>query len=447
MPTEDPYSESALRDVGEQLRDVRRLLGYPQDAGGRSLSSPTMDRNDYMRRVRKQAGISRAPDREDHGDDPFGNYLADVFNEIKEGAERLKTQASQGEGYPFVGGADVICCVLQGIYEIARDEDLDDDLQSVRGVAEEDIRKWVRLVRELLVAFRSVLTSKTAAGTLQLDLSILKKDLTAMILEGIYAGVTAILFAVHELMADFARQVDQDVTAALASTNCAPLMRMWSAIFNLIFGAGSGLIGRTRTMLRDVILSQSRKRSKSAPLNAEFGREISSERKARRVAQLNDLIEILDAILASLSIFTLCRIPDESGLNESDEEDADGSDGSGDEDESDDRRDDDREDRDDDDRSGRDGSGSGSSTRPSGSLTEIDDPQLGRVSVLDPNADSDDLLYFTPTNIAKLLTSRFDISREEALDMAREQDCRSELSDQTETVLREVGLIDPNETE
>lgn len=442
MPTENPYSESALRDVGEQLREVRRMLGYPQDAGGRSISSPTLDRDTYMRRLRKQAGISRAPDREEYGDDPFGNYLADVMSEIEQGADRLRRQARGEGGFAYIGGTEAICCVLQGIYEIAKDENVDDDLQSARAVSEDEARKWVRLVRELLVAFREVLTSKTAAGTLQLSLSLLNKDLTAIILEGVYAGVSAILFAVHELMADFTRQVDNKVTDALASTNCPPLMRMWSAIFNLVFGQAAGLIGRTRTMLRDVILDQARKRKDNAPLTTEVGAEISSERKARRIAQINDLIEILDAILAAMSIFSICRIPDESGLPDNTEDNESSGGGGG---------------EDDGPRGDQPGrtrqtarteeqqpptSSIGSTTGlPSGSLTETNDPDLGRVSVLDPDPESEDLLYFTPTNIAKLLTSQFNVSREEALDMAREQDCQNELSEQTESILRDVGLI------
>jgi hypothetical protein len=441
MPDDSPYSESALRDVGEQLREVRRVLGYPQDAGGRSLASPTLDRDTYMRRIRAQIRVDRAPDREDYGDDPFGNYLADVLHEIEEGADRLRNQAVGGRGGLLTGGSEVVCCVVQGLYEIAKKEDLGDDLQSVRAVAEDDVRKWVRLLRELLVAFRSVLQSSSASARLQLDLSILNMDPSALILEGVYAGIAAILFAVHELMADFARRVDDRVTEALASTNCAPLMRIWAAVYNLIFGAGAGLIGRTRTLLRDVILSQARKR-RSKTLSVGVGGEISSERKARRISQINDLIEVLDAILAALSVFTICRIPREEGLQDSSGENS--SDEPGDDD------------------SGRDGGGSGNnpteddggadnedravsqvvpSERPNGSLTQTNDPDLGQISVLDPDPESEDLLYFTPTNIAKLLTTQFDISREQALDMAREQDCRNQLSEETESILREVGII------
>ena len=429
-----------LSGVADQLKQIREDLGYPADAGGRGVTDPAVPRQNYMAHLNAQLQMEQDPDRPTDTGDPFGDYLEDVSYQIKEGARRLREQGRrEWQGLTDVDG-EIVCCIVNGLYQIIASQGGADDVDRVRRVAEDDIRKWVRLLRELLVASRETLTTGgAAAGQLNFQISLLQRDLTAIIMDGIEAGLASVLFMAHELVADLARDADEEVTSKIARTRCAPLMRIWASIYDYLFSGSQGIISRTRGMLRDVLVKQARKRRKQT-LSVGIGGEIDAESRERYLRWIDDLINILDAILAAISVLSICRVPraDDPDQNEGEAfaQDFD--------------------------------TANPGPTRPtpyqpgdpervppytsteepdqpvvpSGyGLVQTNDPDLGRISVLEPDGETEDYIYLTPTNVAALMTKAFDIEPSEALDIAGEQRCRDNIDDDTEEVLVNLGVL------
>ena len=440
--------EGHLRQVAEGLRDVRKALGYPQDAGGRSRVSPRADKASYMRRLQASVRSPRAPTRRTPpGNNPFDNYLLDVTHEIKAGTSRLSERLkAEGEAARAVSG-EVVCCVISGIYEVLRGRNQGDAVDRVREVAEGDVRDWVRLLREILVAFQSTLSTGPLSGKLNVEIRMLKKDISAMLLESAEQSLSSLLFMVHELLADQARSLDGRMSDAIANTRCGPLMRIWGAIFDFIFGGASSIIARTRMFFRDKLVSSARERHEV--LHGQLGSRLDSADYYLHI--VTDLIEILDAILAALSIFSICRLSPRGNVDEDIEDPtprAEEGRGTATQD----RR---RPPR-------RRGSFTGEAELPNPELipegygvVRRTDPVLGEVDVAVPDfrneqerraestgAAAQNMLYLTPMNTALFMHEAFGTSVDQAVALATEQDCRNQLTDETEEVLRQLGLID-----
>ena len=460
MPDDAPASlndaseevrEEWIRETERQLMEVQRQLGLDNVDADRPLPNPMIERSSYMRRLQAQLRMDSRPSRTQPTGDPFGDYLSDVTYTIEEGARRMREQIeTERAGVERLSG-DVVCCIVNGLYLLIRRTSSVDkqDAGAARKVAEEDVRKWLLLLRDLLKSFRSTLDGQSVSVEGGGFLSILKKDLTKILMEGIEASLISLLFSVHEVIARFAREIDQEVTSVIHETRCAPLMRIWGSIYDALFGGASSVVSRTRGYLRDVLVRQARNR-REAVLNVGLGGELNAERRPRLSRRTCQLIDGRDALLSAVSVVDLCRIdPEPPRPSPEDQEprgDNTGQSGGG-----------------DDDSGGRGPTspgggrppsrpagegdrpgGEGRTTRPDldAPLTETQDPDLGRVGVLNLESDTEDYLYLTPTNTAKFMVHAFGVDPDEALSMVRDGNCQDRLSEETEEILQDMGLID-----
>lgn len=449
---DDP--ENGLNKIADQLREVRKHLGYPQDVGGQARISPNSSKEDYMRRLQSSVRSPRSPARHTTDGNPFDNYLLDVTEEIKQGADRLTRRLDdEREAAANVSG-EVVCCIVSGIYEVLRATGGADDVDTARRATEEAVRDWLSLYREILHSLYVILEGGPLAGKMDAEVRILNIDVSALLMEIVEQALSALLFMVHELMADQARSLDGRMSRAIAKTRCAPLMRIWGAIFDFLFGGASSIIARTRLYFQDTVLKSARKRHEALDIEMVLGEEL--ERAEYYRDNVRDLIELMDALLAALSIFSICRL---SPLGNIDEEDEEG-----------------RENR------PRQDEGRGTTNRterpprqrntftqqpevraeeiPDGyALVRRTDPVLGEIDVAIPDyrndeekraasagAAAEDMLYLTPMNTALFMHEAFGTPVDRAIALATEENCRDAVSERTEEVLQQLGILD-NETE
>lgn len=455
-----PNTETSLTDTAQQLRQVSRVLDQRTDRG-RGLVDPSLPRSTYMRRLREQTTRTTDPDRDDpresEGQTEFGAYLLDVLEEIETRTDRLTARAE--EEYENLQGPnlEVVCCIINGIYRIIQEQGGEASQQAfrdVRAVSEDEVRDWIDLLLELLRAYRSTLSTRASGsvldGSLSFSITLLNKDLSAIIGQALEASLSGMMYAAVGILSDFAERVDYKVRSAIEDTRCAPLMRIWSSIYSFIFGGAGGILGRSQKFLRDTLVRQARQRG-SATAEFSIGGADSSAQRQRRAQRIDDLIAILQALRDVADIFDTCRVPEEPRRDEEPREQIQdavedtlpdnpiGNDPPG---------DDPFRDNAPGDPSGPSGGnspsspGGGSSTGPfSGNEPRrTEDPDVGPVREL--RASREDLLYLTPTNIAKMLASEFGASPEEALDLARNQRCQDQISAETENALQQIGILD-----
>ena len=455
--------EDVIRGAAQRLRDLRQHLGFPKDAGGRNIYDTGVPYNIYMRRLHNDLKLPRGGPIPNE-DDSVSRALADFGDMIRDGAQDVRSSV-EAEFRPDPGSAgDVVCCIVNALYEFAKRQDLADDIESAREYQvayEGTVRDWVRLLREVLVSARQVmLRDGVSAGRFEVQLDILKVDITDILKEAAEAGIAGLLFAIVTQISQWAKDVDDEITSDIQSTRCLPLMRIWASVYDTLFHTIEGLIARVRSYFRSVFVRSAR-RTKS--IRRGIGRDFDTEAKLNAyVRWTTDLIDILDAILAALSIFEICRVDryvpsDEEGdQGRSDQPDRPGRDPVGDPagdpvdnprapTETPSRSDPDRRDPRENNRGRSRGRGQGSQDEefPDASsyrTTTQYDPDLGRISVLDTEDADDGTLYFTPLNRAKLLIEAFDVPPGRALELADRENCAEAISDETADLLNEVGI-------
>lgn len=409
----------------ERILELADLPPVSETGGPAAIDRMSATTPEFMRSMLNQLPVPESPDRAPR-DEPFSAYLEDTARQIRRlGSELEDTVESTLRRQTRIG--NTACCIIFAIYRLILNRSgRETTYEAMRAVEEEKVLEWLRIFRDLLINLRQADMKGLSVASFQLnllsiDISGLIYDIAKSMLVGLamafLSWVESQIASLHDMVAD-----------DLQSTRCEPLIRLWSAVLNWLYDQAHGLVGRLRGLVQDQLIKMHRKIQSMMKDAPNAGGSVSLSGDSRQLGYIDDIILVLDALIAAIDVFQTCRLPPP-------EEDTGDDDGDGGDDDDDDRR---RGDDDDDDDGGDD--------RPDSSdLTEQFDPDLGRVSTLDVDGPSgpggEEQVFLTPPNVAKFLVQEFDFDRQEAQSLAAGQSCRDEISQETEQILEEIGIF------
>jgi hypothetical protein len=383
----------------------------------------------FMESMVNQLPVPEHPDRAPR-DEPFSAYLEDTAHQIRSAAGELRGALRSTLGREATVG-NVACCVIFAIYRLILNEpSREATYDAMREVSEERVVEWVRVFRDLLINLRQVNLGSQPLASFQLNL--LAIDVSGLIYRVAKSMLVGLAVAFMTWVETQIGRLNRLIADDLQSTRCEPIIRLWSAVLNWLYDKTHGLVGRLRGFVQDELIRMHRKiQSAVQDVPSSAGGSVSLAGDNRRLGYVDDIILVLDAIIEAIDVFRLCRLPPPSES----EEDRDR-----------------RPRRDDPGRGGDDGGGGGGDGDDGGSgrgrpdptrLTEQFDPDLGRVSTLDvPEPRGDDgSVFLTPTNVAKFVARELDADPEEARRLAAGQTCRDEISEETEDILQQIGVL------
>lgn len=372
--------------------------------------------------------------RERAEDNPFLAYLLDVGHlhamagrEISSQIEREYKRA-RAKDIPL----ELICCVVRGLYEVAVQRGAAGDIDSFRKVAEEDVTKWLLIIRSIL----ETINNDSIDAGINFEFEIAKIDVSALIFESIEdlvaltLGIPALVF-IEETIS----RINRTVMDAIGYAKCGPIIRLWNTVLKWLYGASSGVIGRIKGFVQDVLVRLHRKIGGPVTEGGSGEGRVGTASGPARWEFVEDMIVLINFLLNSLNLFRTCRLPYDSDLPGGGRGGNRTGTGSGD---------------DGDDDSGDDGGGGGGDDGGGGGrgrnqlrpgFEVADDPDLGEIQRQIEDSGGRSYLYFTPENIGKFASLMSSASAREARDMSRAGGCAEELSSDTQDFLRDLGVL------
>lgn len=416
----------------ERILELADLPPVSDTGGPAAIDRLSASTPAFMESMVNQLPVPEHPDRAAR-DEPWSSYLEDTARQIQNASRELRgTIQSTLDRQATVG--NVACCIIYAIYRLVLGQSgREATYEAMRQVSEDEVVDWLRVFRDLLINLRQMDTGNQALASFQLNLLAIdisgliyrvSKTMLVGLVVAFMSWIEAQIASLHDRLADDLRE-----------TRCPPIIRLWSAVLNWLYDTTHGLMSRLRGFVQDELIRMHRKiQSAMQNVPAAAGGSISLKGDNRRVAPIDDVILVLDALIDAIDVFRICRLPPPDSDDGGREERPRGGDGDG-------GRGGGGDDGDDGGRGGRRGQ-----DRPDPSrLTESYDPDLGRVSTLDVSGpsgpDEEQQVFLTPPNVAKFLIQEFGLDREQAQSLAAGQSCRDEISEETEAILEEIGVF------
>lgn len=312
-PTTTPFTPLSARGVNNNFIPPSDRIPLRQALGVRANSVPDIDTEfrNWFRRLQRETSSYI-----DTADDPYLSFVLSNAQDLERNAQgvldyyRDLSPEQRLEEY-----AALICCLLTAAYEATGRPNVVYD--TLRAADRSRLTAWLRMLRAMLVLTQQLQQSQSV----DFELEILNIDISGIIhnsIMSVFLGpVTRLMVYLEAVSAEVSRNLR--LLTLVDRTRCQPLIRMWSNFLNLIFGGRRAFIRKGKSLIANIVVNSRRRLDNAARrlgVNTQshiYRRRIEVEANTSEYVKIDReklqfMIEVLDVLISSLSLFSVCRL-------------------------------------------------------------------------------------------------------------------------------------------